>query len=342
MSRPLQTEVAARLGMSQSTVSLALRGSPRLPLGTRKRVEEAARSLGYQPDPMAAALARHRHDSSPHGYLGHMAMISSSPMRLRMVPSPNKDSFREFDFMTQQAARRGYQLERVCIGTDSGEQKKWSRQLSARGFMGLFLVEGETPAESWAIDWDHFCVVDIDGLAGSRLFPSVFSHHFQSMMEVMRQLKLRGYRRPGLWLDELYNQVEAWDSWRGAFAVKSPEYFGTALMQTDPEESLNVWLRKHKPDVVITFGDGFQSARWQEKGYHLPKRVGLCGLDVDPQRNPQVSGIYQDKQREVLAALQLMESLIRNRSRGCQPLVAGTCLMGEWQEGTTLRPARST
>lgn len=341
MTRPLQTEIAAQLGLSQSTVSLALRGSPRLSPETRKRVEERAHAMGYHPDPMASALARHRHDSSPYGYLGHMAMVSSTPHRLQMANSSNKEVFREIDFMGKQAARRGYQLETCCIGIDPAEQRRWSRLLSARGVMGLFLVRGETPAESWAIDWDHFCVVDIDGMASERWFPCVFSHHFQSMLEVLRQLKYRGYRRPGLWLDELFTEVEAWDAWRGAFALKAPEYFGNALLQTDPRESLNAWVRREKPDVVISFGEEFQLAHWQERGYRLPARVGLCGLDVNPHRSPRVSGIYQDKQREVLAALQLMESLIRNRSRGRQPLVAGTCLMGEWQEGTTLRPARS-
>jgi LacI family transcriptional regulator len=49
--------VAREAGVSQSTVSRALRGDPRVREQTRRRVEEAARRLGYVPNALASSFA---------------------------------------------------------------------------------------------------------------------------------------------------------------------------------------------------------------------------------------------------------------------------------------------
>ncbi len=53
-------DVAAHLGMSTATVSLALRGAPGPSEQTRKKVLEAVELLGYRPDRAARALAQGR------------------------------------------------------------------------------------------------------------------------------------------------------------------------------------------------------------------------------------------------------------------------------------------
>lgn len=54
--RPTSFDVAERAGVSQSTVSRALRGSPGVNSETRMRVTEAARALGYVVDRHASSL----------------------------------------------------------------------------------------------------------------------------------------------------------------------------------------------------------------------------------------------------------------------------------------------
>ncbi len=59
MSRPRATlkDIAEATGFSANTVSLALRGSPRLPEATRERILKAAESLNYAPNRIAQSLA---------------------------------------------------------------------------------------------------------------------------------------------------------------------------------------------------------------------------------------------------------------------------------------------
>lgn len=64
-SRPTLKDVAEATGFSANTVSLALRGSPRLPEATRQRILEVAERLNYAPNRIARSLA-----SSATGTIG--------------------------------------------------------------------------------------------------------------------------------------------------------------------------------------------------------------------------------------------------------------------------------
>lgn len=59
-SRVLSRDVAVAAGVSQSTVSRALRGDPRISAATRDRVEQAAERLGYVPNRVARNLRERR------------------------------------------------------------------------------------------------------------------------------------------------------------------------------------------------------------------------------------------------------------------------------------------
>ncbi|MCL8024471.1 LacI family DNA-binding transcriptional regulator [Nocardioides bruguierae] len=61
--RPTLEDVAKHLGMSASTVSLALRDAPGPSTATKDRVRAAAAELGYRPDRAAQVLARSRADT---------------------------------------------------------------------------------------------------------------------------------------------------------------------------------------------------------------------------------------------------------------------------------------
>lgn len=62
--RPTMTDLAARLGISTSTVSRALRNDPRISAAMRERVRAAARDSGYVPNPLVSALMASRRKGS--------------------------------------------------------------------------------------------------------------------------------------------------------------------------------------------------------------------------------------------------------------------------------------
>ncbi|MCC5023327.1 MAG: helix-turn-helix domain-containing protein [Candidatus Synoicihabitans palmerolidicus] len=60
MERVTLKAVALAARVHPSTASLALRNRSRIPLTTRERIALIAREMGYQPDPVLAALNAYR------------------------------------------------------------------------------------------------------------------------------------------------------------------------------------------------------------------------------------------------------------------------------------------
>ena len=58
--RTTMKDVAQQLGVHTTTVSLALRNSPKLPIETREKIQALAKKMGYHQDPMLSALTAYR------------------------------------------------------------------------------------------------------------------------------------------------------------------------------------------------------------------------------------------------------------------------------------------
>ena len=63
--RPTMKDVAALVGVHQTTVSLALRDHPGIPVATREKIREAAARIGYRPDPALDAFNFYRLSNHP-------------------------------------------------------------------------------------------------------------------------------------------------------------------------------------------------------------------------------------------------------------------------------------
>src|SRR4051812_21623346 len=108
-ARVTMRDIARELGLSHVTVSLALGDNPRIPENRRIQVKEAARRMGYRPDPMLAALLHYRHARKSRPIRAAIAWFNlwPNPAALR--------SHREFDGYwmgaCEVAETHGYHLE---------------------------------------------------------------------------------------------------------------------------------------------------------------------------------------------------------------------------------------
>src|SRR5450759_3388738 len=118
-------DIAKKLGCSHATVSLALRNDHRITPKRCETVKEAAKAMGYAPDPHLAALAAYRRRNAPATIRSALAWINhwDQPERLRKL--------REFDAYwrgaLESAQRFGYQLEEI----------RWSSDFSAKRFQQI-------------------------------------------------------------------------------------------------------------------------------------------------------------------------------------------------------------
>ena len=131
-----QNDIAVALGLSQGSVSKALRNDPRIDQATRRRVNAMARQIGYQPNPLAAGLAHFRSNSKVKPVASALGWINAwpHPKALR--------TYREFDLYWKGASRaaenRGYRLEEFIV-EDNMTLQRIEKILRVRGVSGILI-----------------------------------------------------------------------------------------------------------------------------------------------------------------------------------------------------------
>jgi DNA-binding LacI/PurR family transcriptional regulator len=143
--KPTSFDIAFLAGVSQPTVSRALRGSPVVSLETRKRIEEIARQLNYRVDKNASNL-RSQHSNT-------LALL------LFEDPTPDDSQINPFFLsmlgsITRASARQGYdllisfqQLSRDCsriTKTAAGRRHDPARLWRLRGIPATTRAAGRT------------------------------------------------------------------------------------------------------------------------------------------------------------------------------------------------------
>jgi len=122
-------ELAASLGLSQTTVSRALNGYPEVREETRRRVQAAAEAAGYQPNARARRLATGRAMT-----VGHVIPLSGESEMVNPIFS---------DFLAGAGeiyAREGYDLLLSIVAED--EVERAFRQMATNGSVDGVMVQG--------------------------------------------------------------------------------------------------------------------------------------------------------------------------------------------------------
>jgi DNA-binding LacI/PurR family transcriptional regulator len=146
--RPTSFDVAERAGVSQSTVSRALRGSPGVNAETRSRVSAAARELGYVVD---------RHASS-------LRLKSSETLALVTICRPGEDrsAINPFYFallgsIAAATSARGFNL----LVSFQESEANFRADFVASGLADAMIVIGTTSNRA---AWDYFADAQRTGL----------------------------------------------------------------------------------------------------------------------------------------------------------------------------------
>ena len=145
VKRPTMTDIAARVGVSQSLVSLIFRNQPGASAQTRERVFEVARELGYRPDAAAQLLRRAR--SRQLGVLFTMRHPHDVDIVEALYPA---------------AQRRGYTVVLSARVPGRDEQQAMADLLGMRSEAIIVIGPAESSARQLATVAEQVPVVDIN------------------------------------------------------------------------------------------------------------------------------------------------------------------------------------
>jgi DNA-binding LacI/PurR family transcriptional regulator len=329
--RPVTThDVANAAGVNQSTVSRALRNDPAVSQGLRDRIRKLADEMGYRPNPFVAAFTaqvRNYRKSPQHATLAffHPADYGSFDMSVGYWSGAKR-----------RAETVGFRTEDFHLSDVGGSFERMKKIFWTRAICGVLIFP--------VSDDPKFPETFFDGLAASTVDPSVHhphlnraqSNYFQGMQLCLRELTARGYRRPAFC--SLLSEVGVIGAeWLGAFtgwlAVQPPSNQIQPYLQTDWDEArFKKWLRKEKPDAIITNDQFF--FWWAEDAGAVPPKVAFVALGGIHSR-PEVSGVNQNGDLVGAAAVDMIVDQIHRNEYGLSPAAKTVLIEPAWREGTT-------
>jgi LacI family transcriptional regulator len=336
---PTLRSLAKDLGLSRTTVSDALRGSPRVDPETARRVTEAARAAGYRRNPLAGALMSELRRSRGTAFRGVIAAVDfHEPDRPESAGRFHRELFAGAE---ARALELGFKLERFPVGIAGVTVPRLGSILESRGIHGLILLPTWGEPDLAALDWSRFAGVYTDSIIERPALHAVSSDHYRSMLAALQRLRALGYRRPGLQLQRHHDERLQY-RWAAAFRAFQETTPGIApvpplIVEAFREAEFAKWFRCHKPDVVLSHHT--ESIRWMEAcGAEVPATHGFVGLNVLMRTRP-CAGLDLQPRTLGSRAVELLIAQLQRNETGIPESPSTTTIPAKWVDGPTLRAA---
>lgn len=337
-SRITHSDIARKLGIDKSTVSLAFSENPRISVATVKRVREMARQLGYRPDPIRSMLARDRW--SGHHYqtgIGIAYLVHSGMPQL-----PQHRKF--FAAAKARAVDRGYAFTEFDLA-GYPDARGLARVLSARGIRGILLPQfmDDPGIGRMLVEQREFAVVCLDNGRWRLPFHHVSPNIFDATEMLWQQAVNRGYRRiGGAVLSHNPPAIDDWNRLGGSVVAQTELLQGEAtlpLLRTglDDYAAFERWLNKHQPDAVIGMLPYVHD--WLIRaGARVPQDIGFAPLILDLKVPEQqiYSGFPAQDDAIAEAGVDILIGAILANHAGLPALQHKLLVDLVWHEGTTL------
>lgn len=333
-------DIARQTRLSIAAVSLALRNHPSISAATTERVKKVAAELKYAPDPGLSALAAHRSRLRVHRDFSVVALVTNWSTRDAWTRRPSAKQV--IEGATARARSLGYSLQVFWAREEGSRAKRFSSILINRGIRGVILAPFQNPDDRLDLEWDNFSVVALERPSQYPLFHHVVPNHFAGILLAWERLRARGYSRIGIivWTDLSERTLHQWEAGYAYLQTRTLELDRVSALVLEPEkpvEQIRSWLRRERPQAVISRSEGFFEAVRSE-GLRIPQDIGYASLNVADDV-PTASGIQQHRSAMGELAVDILNSLLHGNQRGFNEVAHGTHVDGTWHEGGTLRPA---
>jgi DNA-binding LacI/PurR family transcriptional regulator len=325
-------DIAAEAGVSEMSVSRALRNRPGLAVETRARILAVAERLGYRPDPRVAQLMTHLREARERKTVETVGFIWSDGDRASVRRSLH---LRELvQAATKRASELGFRLDEFWLREPGLSGRRLSQILHARGIQSVILSPVVQRAHAHAsLDWERLTTVAIGlGLWRPR-FHRVHHHHYYSMLVALRELARLGYRRIGFSVHAVLNARMS-QAWRAAFLANHP------LPLRDAERLLWVqdkagaagqkkWLRSAQPEIVLS-----EMSSPEQLPSPLPAEIAFATLNWSAE-SPEITGIDQCTSSLAAAAVETVAAQYWRNERGLPVEPRSVLVEGKWRAGST-------
>lgn len=346
------SDIAAEVGCSKNTVSLALRGDPQISAATREAIRKAAERLGYRPNAIVSHLMAQLRSSQTARFQAKLALVNAhrDPKAFRThatIPA-----------YVQGCERRGLQLgytfDHFWLHDRKLRAESWLRILRARSIKGIIIVglmdDCQLPPALRPV-WAEFpCVVTGVRTRDPALSFSCVDHHDLVIQAFERALAL-GYQRPALVVEERIDRLVE-GRFSGAMltaqqalprARRVPAFMQIQQARSDGKP-FQQWFERHRPDVLLSLYN-IVFPWLKDLGLHVPQDVGVIQLEWRAS-HPEITGMNQHNDAVGEAAVDMVVGQIHRNESGIPAFPRATLIGASWVEGQSVqvqaaRPAKA-
>ncbi len=329
-------DIATETGLSISTVSEALRNSPKVRPGTRKLVEDAAARLHYKPNPLVTALmSQVREAKQPRDSLVLALIDATDHSEPNSVSSWNGT-------VIEGAARRasllGCKTEVFSLRKQSMTEDRINQIILTRGIQGVLVLSMPNPLSALHLDFESFSLATIAYSLRDPRLHRVCGDHGRGMRLALKETTGLGYTRVGFYSDRetelrVNHQMLASLYW---YNQQIPKEFRIPPLVSDfyAKDEFNAWFDRWQPDAIISPRD-FVLTWLSERKIKVPEEVGFASLNLTEAQRP-CAGWNQRPDLQGEAAVECIMDQLNRNERGI-PINPKTILLeGEWCGGPTL------
>ncbi len=335
-------DIAERAGVSVNTVSLALRNSPRISTKTRRRIQKLAKTMGYRPNPMVAALFHEMNSRRSDSCSATIAVLDT------FLHDRREGSLAVVQRVVDSFAAR---LDAAGYGIDEFDGSEWVEKpreflktLRARGIQGLFFLHFSQAHTQ--LDWDlsDFAMATVNY---SLEWPNIHRanvNQWRAMELALTEAHARGYRRPGLVLDAEADDKShgQWTSSLYHFQLhhlraedRIPPFLNWGSAEAKQSLEFSNWLKAHKPDVVLTM-QGRVRDYLTAHSLRIPEDLGFIHLNQGGDPRPSAA-IDINPEGVGHAAADLIAGQLTRNERGIPDEPRIILVPPKWVDGPTVR-----
>lgn len=336
-TRLSQKDIARIANVHPTTVSLALRNSPRLPAETKQRIRKLADELGYHPDPLLDALNAYRLAGKQRPFQGVLAWLNCWQASASTIFT--QGVFAEaMQRALVQSESNGFQLEEFRLGAGGHTWQRLSSILRERGVQGVIVPPLPGGRAHLRFQWDWFCNVTIGFSLARPELHRVANDAYGNMRRLIRGIRHAGLRRFGLVM--LRHEHLRTDTQRLA-AYNTVLYGDThteidAVVPTlwaDSVEDIDVvpWFRKHRPEAILVQNAQLIADQLIAAGISVPGEVVVASYIA--QENPGFPGVVEDNGHLTQVAVEYLVGMIRRGETGLPEKPLRLLVSGTWHPG---------
>jgi len=335
---PTVRQLASLAGVSRTTISLALRNHPSLPISTRQRIQALAERHGYQSDAVVSALMTRLRTSRKKRTVDTLAFLTFWPERDSWLKKSVNDR-RYFNGICRRAEKLGYQIETFWAKEPGLAPGRLSEILYTRAIRGIVIPPLLRASGHLSLRWEYFAAAAIGYTTIKPDLHRATHSHLAGMVLALRQLKKRGYQRIGF--ANLFGQDErVRHNWLAGFLTYREIHSHDCTIPPfiPPQWNLKEfkkWLDQNRPDVVLS-NSSLPLKMLQDLGYDVPGEIGYANLDRATNDAPY-AGVDQYPEQVGAAAIDLVVTQLQNNELGLPRHPQTLLLDGGWVDGPTIR-----